>query len=49
VHALLVVASLLAVATFATGLLLPVLARRGAVGQDPERVLADELAAGGAQ
>jgi hypothetical protein len=42
---LIVVAATLAAATFATGLLLPVLARRSATPEDAERALADELAA----
>jgi hypothetical protein len=45
VEHLIVVASLLGVATFTTGLLLPLLARRTATAEETERRLADELAA----
>jgi hypothetical protein len=42
---LIVVAATLATATFATGLLLPVLVRRSEQPEDAEAALADELAA----
>jgi hypothetical protein len=45
VEHLIVVATLLGVATFTTGLLLPLLARRTASAEEAERRLADELAA----
>jgi hypothetical protein len=45
VEHLVVVAITLAVATFATGLLLPLLSRRGDQPEDLEAALADELAA----
>jgi hypothetical protein len=45
VEHLLVVAITLAIATFVTGLLLPVLARRTGPDEEHDRRLADELAA----
>jgi hypothetical protein len=45
VEHLIVVAAILAIATFATGLLLPVLARRTDQPEVLEAALADELAA----
>ncbi|MEX2504507.1 MAG: hypothetical protein WD378_06630 [Egicoccus sp.] len=43
---LIVVAGILATATFATGVLLPVLARRDSSDEARDRALADELFAG---
>jgi hypothetical protein len=42
---LLVVAATLAIATFVTGLLLPILTRRSGSSEERDRQLADELAA----